>query len=265
MPEMYKRKWNDSWYVQIGRKQHNLGRDEKAAKLNLAKLIAEKRPPALDAPVVTLFDRFLDWCKVNRSPRSHEFYQDAINSFRQSIGNRLTVDDLRPYHVTTWLDVRYATASNTYKNNLIRGVQRPFNWAVKEQYIDRNPIKGIEKPQQTPRQVFIDKTQWKVLLKKVPDEEFRDYLTILWESGCRPQEARKLEARTMHGSRAIFDLVDSKGKKKRRTIYFNATAMKIIERLMKEHPIGPLLLNTKGKRVDERCRQLPIPANGLAL
>ena len=90
MPEMFYRKWNDSYYVQIGKRQFNLGHDEKAATLKYAKLISQHRPPALDGPVAVLIARLLDWCKINRSKNTHKFYKEILDGFKGSIGNRLT-------------------------------------------------------------------------------------------------------------------------------------------------------------------------------
>jgi hypothetical protein len=44
MPELFFRKFTGSCYVQIGERQFNLGRDEKAAKLKYAKLTSQHRP-----------------------------------------------------------------------------------------------------------------------------------------------------------------------------------------------------------------------------
>jgi integrase len=245
-PEMFKRNWNDSYYVTIKGRQFNLGRDVSEARRKYAKLIAQHRPPALDAPVVVLIDRFLEWVKLNRAVRTHDFYKEILDSFKHSIGNTLTVDDCKPYHISTWIDTRYPSASDNYKNNLIRGVQRAFNWAVKQGHLDRSPVQHIEKPQQTPRETFIDKTQWKVLQKKLRDQDFRDYLTILWETGCRPIEARTMEAHHIHDSRVVFERMNSKGKKIQRSIYLNERVMRIVNRLRKKHKTGPLLRNSQG-------------------
>jgi integrase len=245
-PRMFYRKWNESWYVTIQGRQFNLGRNESEARRKYAKLISQHRPPSLDAPVSVLIDRFLDWCKVNRSVRTHGFYKDILDSFRGSIGNTLTVDDLRAYHVSTWIDTRFPKASDNYKNNLIRGVQRCFNWAIKQGHLERSPVQHIEKPQQTPRESYIDKTQWKVLQNKLHDQDFRDYLTILWETGCRPIEARTVEDKHIHDSRAVFERMNSKGKKIQRTVYFNDKAMRIINRQRKKYKTGPLLRNSQG-------------------
>jgi integrase/recombinase XerD len=246
MSEMFFRKYTKSYCVQIGKRQFNLGRDAKAAKLKYAKLISQHRPPALDAPVAVLIDRFLEWCKVNRANRSHGFYKEILDSFKQSIGQRLTVFDLRAYHVSTWIDTRYPKASDNYKNNLLRGVQRCFNWAIKQGYLERSPVQHIEKPQQTPRETFIDTSQWRVLQKRLHDQDFRDLLTILWETGCRPIEARTVEDKHLHGNRAVFERLNSKGKRIQRTVYFNDKAMRIINRLRKKYKTGPLLRNSQG-------------------
>jgi integrase len=90
-------------------------------------------------------------------------------------------------------------------------------------------------------------SRWRVLQKKLRDQDFRDLLTILWETGCRPIEARTVEAKHIHGNRAVFERINSKGKRIQRTVYFNDKAMRIINRQLKKYPTGPLLRNSKGK------------------
>jgi site-specific recombinase XerD len=96
-----------------------------------------------------LIDRFLDWLILNRADGTQDFYKRALDSFKESVGQRLKVDDLRPHYVSTWVDTRYPKVSDTYKHNLIRATQRCFSWAIKQGHLDRSPLQHIEKPAQT--------------------------------------------------------------------------------------------------------------------
>jgi len=58
---------------------------------------------------------------------------------------------------------------------------------VKSRLIPYSPIKGIDKPAETFRDQIIKPAQFKVLLRKVKDEEFSDLLKAIWWTGCRPQ------------------------------------------------------------------------------
>jgi len=74
-------------------------------------------------------------------------------------------------------------------------------------------------------------------------------MTVTWETGCRPQESLRLEARHVDvaNQRWVFPKSESKMKRIARIIYMTDRAMPIVRRLMLAHPEGPLFRNTNGK------------------
>jgi len=74
-------------------------------------------------------------------------------------------------------------------------------------------------------------------------------LTVTWETGCRPQESLRVEARhvDLAGERWVFPQSESKGKKTPRVVYLSAKAVEICKRLMTKHPAGNLFRNVDGK------------------
>jgi integrase len=133
-------------------------------------------------------------------------------------------------------------------NGAVRSVLRCFNWAADEGYIPRNPVKGVKKPPATSRQCYIDEDQWKRLVSLI-DGPFLDLVTILRETGCRPQEARCVEARHFDRklSAWVFPREESKGRKRERVVPLNRTALTLTQRLALKYPEGPLFRNTEGK------------------
>jgi integrase len=275
MPKLWERKINGAnyFYVKINGRQICLGRERERAEIKYAKLITKHRTPDADGTVAVLLDRYLDWLKINRAARTYDFYRDPLLSFSGHVGPRLRVCDLKKYHVQTWLDTCYPKAADNYKYNLIRAVQRPFNWAVRDMdYLESSPIVGMKKPEQTPREVCITPAQWRVLLRKIPDQQFRDLLTFLWESGARPQEARIMEAKHVQGDVVTFERINSKGKQRRRKIYLNDKALKIVQRLVRKYPAGWLFRNLNGNAWTKdsiKCRfqrlTLPFKVSAYAL
>jgi integrase len=99
--------------------------------------------------------------------------------------------------------------------------------------------------------------QFAELLTHVPDQEFRDYLLFLWNTGCRAMEIRLIEKRHYDGTTITLAASEAKGKKKPRVIYLNDPAREIIERLCKIHPTGALFRTVEGKQWTAnsvRCR-----------
>lgn len=161
---------------------------------------------------------------------------------------KLTIVKLRPLHITKWMD-QHPDWTDTTRNDAISIVQRPFNWAVRQGQVDRNPIAQLEdKPSRQRRDVVYSPEDWQIVMKHVRPGPFHDLLTFLWETGCRPLEARRLETRhvDLNNGVVVFPVSESKGKKQQRVIFLNDAARSILERLCSENPTGPVFLNSRG-------------------
>jgi integrase len=140
------------------------------------------------------------------------------------------------------------TCSPGHRRGIIIACQRPFRWAYKLGRIDRFPLGGVEKPPAGKREVVLSDAEFKAILSFVQDSEFEDLLTVSRESGCRPQESLRVEARHVDvaNSRWVFPASEAKGKKRIRVVYLTDNALQITKRLMLKHPIGPLFRNAAG-------------------
>jgi len=104
----------------------------------------------------------------------------------------------------------------------------------------------------------ISPEQFETILAAVRDQEFKDLLTVSWETGCRPQESLRVEARHVDrdNARWVFPASEAKGGRLPRVVYLTPEALAVTERLMVEHPAGPLFGNTDGL---PWTGQLPVP------
>lgn len=274
-PEPFYRSQTKSWYVQLGKKQHRLGRDEKPGKAPPAAIVDKYRDilagrldvSTVDSEglqVIELLRRFLEWTKANKEGSTYAFYKRHVLSFAAHVGESLTVPKLRPYHVTRWMDACYPKkkdgkgAGDNYRRAAIRSIQRAFSWAKKEGYIEANILAGYEKPAYTPRDAILTPEQWSLLtaaLEKrgASGRAFLDFLMLMRQTGCRPQEARTAEARHFDAkSRClIFERKESKGHggkttTERRVVPLTDVAFELCKRLSKLHQDGPLLRNSEG-------------------
>lgn len=134
------------------------------------------------------------------------------------------------------------------KRGAIVAVTRPFNWAAKLGYITASPVRGVEKPTPTKRDSRMPPGDFARLIGFVKDEPFRDLLTFAYEAGCRPQEARLIEARHLKLAQHRVEIppTEAKGKKRWRVIYLSETVAAIVRRLAELRPAGPLFLNVDG-------------------
>jgi integrase len=245
IPKPYFRKQTKSWYVQIHRKQINLGPDKDTALQLYHSLMADQTPKNdHNLKVVQLFDAFLEWCKNNRSERTYEFYLDPLKKFSVFIGG-LKVGDLKPYHVTQWIDT---LSTDGVRFSGVRSIKRAFNWGLDEGYIEKSPVARIKRPPQPPREVYVTPENWRAFLAAVKPGPFLDAVLFMRYTGCRPQELCIIEARHVDGDCIVLQREESKGKKTKRVIPLTKKAKAIVDKLLVQHPTGLLFRTTTGKK-----------------
>ena len=100
-PKPFFRNQTETWYLQIGKQQINLGPEKDDAWEQYYQIMANLGQMQ-SGPLLTvsrLIDHFLAWCEQNRAPRTYEWYRDYLQAFHRFIGPSLKMSDLRPYHV----------------------------------------------------------------------------------------------------------------------------------------------------------------------
>ena len=246
-PEPWWREDRQAWFVQIDRKRYNLGKDKKAAWQRYYELMAQPKQRAIISTdsLLPIMDAFLDWCQKHRAPDTYEWYRWRLERFGRKYPD-LTVGELRPYHVQQWIDGTKVSSGS--RKNFCRSIKRCVRWAKQQGYIDQNPIADMEMPKGGKREVVLSDSQWQTILSLVPDHSFRDLLIVTWETGCRPQESLRVEARHVDlvNQRWVFPESESKTDIPR-VVYLTDEVLAITKRLMQRYPQGPLFRNTRGK------------------
>ncbi len=258
-PEPFYRKSKKCWYVQFGKTQIRLGKTKEEAYDKYDELMADRHSLTPAVPVVYVLAQFLQWCQKRRAEKTYDWYQMHLQSFSQHIGKRLKVSELKPHHITAWIDEAHQENSPSTVHGAIRAVQRAFNWAVREGHLTKNPILNAEKPTPTKREVVITQSQFDQMVELATDQHEKDFLTAMWETGCRPQEVRMITAWNFEeeNERWVFETVNSKGKKAQRVVYLTEKALEISKRLAEKNPTGPIFRNSVGKPWTKnaiRCR-----------
>jgi integrase len=123
-----------------------------------------------------------------------------------------------------------------------------MNWAEEQGYVNRSPLAHFKKPPGGNKELVVTREQYQALLDRTDDQEFKDLLTVTWETGCRPQESLRVETRHVEiaNSRWVFPKSESKNNRKQRVVYLTPKALEITKRLMEKNPKGPLFKNTDG-------------------
>lgn len=264
----------NGWYVNRDAQRHFLGGHPAGApaprkgkgKWNVPEpvrqafhdLMAErkKNPPAAAAvapgliTVAGLFDKCLEWCQKNRAASTFDGYVWHLQRFCDHLkaADEIAAADLRPYHVAGWIDA-HPDWGPTYRRNAIASIKRAYSWAEELGYVDPNPVRKIKKPVAARREQVVTQGEFETIRGHyAAGDPFRDLLDWCWESGARPQEAKRVEARhlDLERHRIVFPKEESKGKKKARVIHLTAAAEEVVARLAAARPSGPLFLNEDG-------------------
>ncbi len=246
-PKPFFKKGRSAWYVEIDRHQHNLGPDKDEAFRQYHQLMAQPQAKKVSAEsLAAIIDAFLEWTQRNRSAETYEWYRYRLERFIRRYPDLRAVE-LRPYHVETWADSY--DFSRTSRRNYLRSVKRCMKWARKQGYIDVNPIADLEVPSANRKEIVILPDQLETFLGLVRSRELTDLMVVTWETGCRPQESLRVEARHVDvaNQRWVFQRSEAKMKRITRVIYLTDRAMEITRRLMLAHPEGPLFRNSSGK------------------
>ena len=248
-PKPFFKKGRGVWYVEIDRKQVNLGPDKDDAFRRYHQLMSQPQPKYVAADsVLGVVDAYLEWCSKHRATDTYRWYRDRLQEFARHIAPTLSVAQLRPFHVQQWIDAREGWADGS-RRNAIRAVKRAFKWAEEQGYIDRSPVAHMKKPKGGKREIIVGQEEFDEILSLAPDRGFRDLVIVTWETGCRPQESLIVEARHVDlvNQRWVFQQSEEKSRSAMRVVYLTDRALEIVKRLMLAHSEGPLFRNSAGE------------------
>lgn len=197
-----------------------------------------------------LSGKYLVWCANHQEKRTYEWYKNYIDMAcaYSGIGDTPAYE-LKPYQVQEWIDSHGDAWGKTYRGGAVVAIKRVFNWAEEMGHGEGNPIKKLKKPTAQRRLSYAKQDGVERFLASIhPTDPFLDFITFIWACGCRPQEARHIEARHIELSvmRIVFPAIESKGKRHPRTILLNNTTLPIIERLVGKYPEGKVFCDTRG-------------------
>lgn len=243
---IWQRGQNGHWYTKKNGKQILVADKSKnyndAWDIYCANYTTES-PDKIQVKVV--LNRFLTWCEKYRSQATYKWYQTFLSDFAGTFHNNLPVARLKKWQVQEWLDGIDEWNDNT-KNAAVRALKGALNWALDQELISTNPVARFKAPSRTGRELWLDDKQFKQLLSYT-DDAFADYLVFAFETGARPQEIRILTAKHFDGEKFTLDKKDSKGKKYARVIYLNDRMQKLVKKLCRINPEGPIFTNRDGK------------------
>jgi len=213
-------------------------------------------PEAANFTVAQVCDLFLDWSHKHNDARTYGWYKDFLQDFCDFHGG-LRATQLKPFHVTQWLD-RHHGWNDGSRRCAITAVKRAFNWAADEGVLHLNPIKKVRKPPARSRDRILTPQEKAEILGAVKDQQFRDFIFAMQETGCRPSEVARVTATDVDLQQGTWTLQKHKTRKKTgkpRVVYLTPAMVELTKRLIEEHPTGPLFRGPRGGQ--------PFTPNGL--
>jgi integrase/recombinase XerD len=247
-------KKTDCWYVWWNGKRRNLAKgkaNRKKAKDRYKELLkeAEANPP-LDAPqtIASVIEQYLKFAKDELSADSFELRKLYLQEFAEAEGWR-SVAETKKIHLTAWVHLHTQWKSDWTLNTVYSIIKRPFNWAVDEEIILRNPFRGARHRPGAPRRP-LTKDEFQSLLRvsggrgkkrPTPGSRFRQILIFLYYTGARPDEAARLRWEHIDFKRSLIVMNEHKTARTQRTPK---------PRIIVLHPVAASLLRLIQRRAE---------------
>ena len=160
-PKPFFKKGRGVWYVEIDRKQINLGPDRDEAFRRYHQLhgpaASRRRYPA----ILSWGHRCLPGVVLRSTapPTLTAGTEIGCRNSHGTIDPGSAVAQLRPFHVQQWIDAREGWADGS-RRNAVRAVKRAFKWAEEQGYIDRSPVAHMKKPAGGKREVIVSQKEF---------------------------------------------------------------------------------------------------------
>jgi integrase len=234
------RKQNKTWYVEFNGKQVRLSKDKAEAKRKWLKLMAEGGP-SRDCPLQECVDHYLPTLR----PTTRRTREQTLGAFMKHAGN-IKVSALTKRHVRTFLNPEWSPST---RRSHIKTILACLNVAVRDELIEENPVKDIEKPAWERREKIPTGEELQKLLAAAK-EPFKTLLRAMADSGCRPHEICGLKVEDCFPDESIW-LVENKTKNqtgvKKRPIYLTPELAELTRKLIGGRTEGHLFLNRYGE------------------
>lgn len=262
------------WYAWHEGRQHKLagpGATKSEAWAALRRLQSESGTPAppapADATVGAVVAGYLDELTARARAGDLERSSPAdaarrLSRFAEAFGAR-PVGGLQPAEVLAWATAqRWAprkghTAATTarpwspgYRREVLAAARTAARWAVERRLVsEAPPLAGLRLPRaaRTPRPA-LSPADYETAMAAVLSPRFRDLCAFIHATGCRPGEARRLEARHVDWTAGVALM---RGKTTRATgrsiqIVLPTAALARLRELAREWPEGPVFRNEDG-------------------
>lgn len=202
--------------------------------------------------ISALLDLYLAYCeKHSTSTRTYVWYDGHFKNFLNYLGKDAhePASSLSPLQIEQWI-YNQKDWGASYKRGAITAIQSAYNWAVKRKHLFENPLRNMEKPKPGKRDNPMPPEVYEQILSRIDKQDsFRDILMFIWNTECRPEEARELKAQHVDLAKGVIRIPPGMARtgQKPRIIFLNEGAKEVLDKLVNKHPTGKLFLNSRGQ------------------
>ncbi len=195
---------------------------KKAAEVAFHRYMAElsANPPVdNDNPTVaSVIEAFLQHDEKHSSPRTYAERKRILQRFAEEHGRRL-VKECKAFHLSSWIDSHPVWSNPWTRSYVVRCVKRPFNWAMDEDLIARNPFRGVKHGSGDPRRPMNEDEYHRLLEacgKNSRLGRMTEILRFMYLTGCRPGEVTSLRWTDLDLEQGVIVLKEHKTKRTRK-------------------------------------------------
>jgi integrase len=243
------RKFDGWWYVEIRGKQTKLakGKDNRAEAVKQFHLLMTGTKPVAPKSLTTeeVCDHFLRHSEREHEPETFDWHKHYLQSFCDRCGS-LKSCDLIPFHLTSWLDANEWKAARRHATGVVK---RAFAWCKEQGLLSADPFESVSVPKGGKRERVLSEDERKEILAAIKDQNFRDFVFAMQETGCRPGEVRKVTAEHVNLDVGIWLLGKHKTAKqtqKPRVVYLTPAMVELCHKLVAKNPEGPIFRGPRG-------------------
>jgi integrase len=245
IPQPFFRNARNAWFLQLGKRQINLGPDRDEALKQYHRLMLQEGYTEPDElAIADLVSEFLAWSKDEHEPDTTDWYTRFLQDFSGRYGH-LKVANLKRHQVRNWYS-RQSWKQATRRCAIVC-IRRVLNWAIDEGLLKENPLPTLKAPAATRRERILNpEEQTKILAAAA--EPFRTFYWAMLESGARPGEVARVSRDNLQGDTWVFDKhKTAKSTGKPRVVYLTPPLAELCRKLAEQYPEGPLFRNRYGE------------------
>lgn len=245
------------WYLRVEKpdgkiSQVRIGANEQEAFDNWKEMLREAelvKSKKKDPPLIEILDLWIGWLKqqVDQGRRSQTYYDRILQTTTDFLAHfpDIRVSETTSLAVSQWFETK--TWKGRTQKTAASHLRAALNWAVKKDFIEKNPLKSIDiTGEELGREQIIDQDAHYKLMKeclKAPyryDRRFALFLAVMFHTGCRPGELANLKIEDWKGDYWIHDGKTTRATGKKRVVYTVGCAATILKILANGRTSGRL-------------------------